>query len=74
MFNALSIEKQCYVIVQIINWINSATQNVNLKYLNGSEHAGTMTLNKKISECNECILIHQSVTGMYERRIDLLRV
>lgn len=30
--------------------------------------------NKKISECNEAVLIHQSVTGMYERKIDLLKI
>jgi len=49
-------------------------QNVNLKDVCGSEHAGTQTLNKKISESKECILIHQSVTGMYERKIDLLSI
>ena len=74
VFEALDIEKQCFVINQIIYWINSATQNVNLKNLGGSEHAGTQVLNKKVSECNEFILIHQSVTGMYEKRIDLLKV
>ncbi|MBQ3513093.1 MAG: type II CRISPR RNA-guided endonuclease Cas9 [Lachnospiraceae bacterium] len=74
IFESLDIEKQCFVINQIIFWINSTTQNVNLKYLKGSEHAGTLTLNKKISECNEFVLIHQSITGMYERKIDLLTV
>lgn len=74
VFDALDIERQCFVINQIIAWINSATQNVNLKDLGGSEHDGTMRVNKKISECSECILIHQSITGMYERKIDLLKV
>lgn len=74
LFKELDIEKQCFVINQIIYWINSATQNVNLKDLKGSEHTGTLTLNKKITECNEFILIHQSITGMYERNIDLLTI
>lgn len=74
VFAALSLEKQCFVIKQIIYWINSTTQNVNLKDMKGSEHAGTLVLNKKISECNEAVLIHQSVTGMYERKIDLLKI
>lgn len=72
MFNSLTIERQCFVLNQIIYWIHSTTQNANLKDLNGSEHAGTLVLNKKISECNEFILIHQSVTGMYERKMNLL--
>ena len=74
LFKELDIEKQCFVINQIIYWINSTTQNVNLKDLKGSEHTGTLTLNKKITECNEFILIHQSITGMYERNIDLLTI
>lgn len=74
IFKNLDIKKQCYIIGQIISWINSSTQNVNLKDVCGSEHSGMQRLNKKISECKECILIHQSVTGMYERRIDLLSI
>lgn len=74
IFELLDVEKQCFVISQIICWVNSTTQNVNLKDLGGSEHAGTQTLNKKISECDQAILIHQSITGMHERRIDLLSV
>lgn len=74
IFDSLTIERQCFVINQILYWINSTTQNVDLKDLKGSEHAGTLTLNKKISECNEAILIYQSATGMYERKLDLLSV
>ncbi len=74
VFKSLPIEKQCFVLNQIIYWINSTTQNVNLKDMKGSEHAGTLVLNKKISECREAVLIHQSVTGMCERKIDLLQV
>lgn len=74
VFAALSLEKQCFVIKQIIYWINSTTQKVNLKDMKDSENAGMQRLNKKVSECNEAILIHQSVTGMYEKRIDLLKI
>ena len=74
VFKELNVEKQCFVINQIIYWINSTTQNVNLKPLKGSEHAGKLALNKKITEYKEVILIHQSITGMYERKIDLLAI
>lgn len=74
VFTALDIEKQCYIINQIMYWINSTTPTVDLEKLKGSKQEGKMRLNKKISECNEFILIHQSITGMYERRIDLLTV
>lgn len=74
IFKNLDIPKQCYVIVKIIDWINSKTQGVDLTDIQGKNQSGTMKVNKKISECKECILIHQSVTGMYERRIDLLSI
>ena len=74
IFEKLDIAKQCFVINQIVCWINSILMKVNLKDMKGSENAGSQQLNKKISECREVILIHQSVTGMYERKIDLLKI
>lgn len=74
LFQSLAVEEQCFVIMQIIYWINSTTQTANLKYMKGSEHTGSLVLNKKISECREVVLIHQSITGMQERKIDLLTV
>lgn len=74
LFADLSLDKQCFVLSQIICWINSSKQNVNLKDIKESEFAGTQVLNKKISECKDAVLIHQSVTGMYEKVVDLLNV
>lgn len=74
LFDVLNIEKQCFVINQIIYWITSTVPAINLKDIGGTENEGKMRVNKKISECSECILIHQSITGMYERKIDLLTV
>lgn len=74
IFKDLDIQKQCCVIVKIIDWIKSKTQGVDLTDIQGKNQSGTMKVNKRISECKECILIHQSVTGMYERRIDLLSI
>lgn len=74
IFRKLDVEKQCYIINQIILWGNSAVQNINLKYINGKEHEGSLLMNKKISEYDEVVLIQQSVTGMYERKTDLLKV
>lgn len=74
IFKNLNIEKQCFVIREIIYWINSTKQNVDLKDIKGSGNAGKLRLNKKISECQEAFLIHQSTTGMYERKINLLKI
>lgn len=74
VFKNLGIKEQCFVIDQIIKWVNSSVQNVNLTFIDGAKSAGMIQLNKKISECQEVILIHQSVTGMQEKRIDLLKL
>jgi len=39
-----------------------------------SANAGVMTSAKKISECQQFSLIHQSSAGLFETEIDLLTV
>lgn len=74
VFGGLCVEEQCQVIRQIIIWVNSSAQNVDLQLIGGSQYSGTMALNKKISGAREFVLIHQSSTGIYESKIDLLTV
>lgn len=73
-FKALPLEKQCYIIMQIFAWITSNQQGVNLKDIGGASNAGKLKMSKNISDLSEVILIEQSATGLYERRIDLLTV
>ena len=45
---------------------------VDLSLIGAGAKSGSCRMNKKISDCKEAILINQSVTGLFERRIDLL--
>lgn len=74
LFSKLSIDKQAEVISQIVIWINSSHQNVNLSLIGGSAHSGTQALSKTVSRLNECMLISQSITGIYEHSVDLLTI
>lgn len=74
MFSNLSIDKQAEVINQIIMWINSSRQNVDLSLIGGSAHSGTQVINKSISRIDEFMLISQSITGIYEHSVDLLTI
>lgn len=74
VFAGLNMENQCYVVNQILMWITSSTQSVDLQLMRGSKHSGIMLMNKKISVAKEFVLIHQSVTGIYETKTDLLLV
>lgn len=73
-FKKLDLEKQCYIIMQIFAWINSTQNGVNLTYIGGAANAGKLKLSKIVSKLSEAILIEQSTTGLYERKIDLLTV
>jgi CRISPR-associated endonuclease Csn1 len=74
-FVKLELERQVYVLLQILNLsliCNSASAD--LKEIGGSAKTGETRINKKLSESTEIKLINQSVTGLYEKEVDLLTV
>ncbi len=76
-FTALDIEKQCYVIGEILKILHNDTGSGNLEDIGGAKKSGIVTTNSKISEIKgikSVKLINQSVTGLYENRIDLLSI
>ena len=72
MFSALSVEDQCKVIQQILLAFAANTNPIDLSNLHQSKKAAVICISKKISNLEECILINQSVTGLYEQTIDFL--
>ena len=71
-FNALDITDQCKAIVEIlkITECNAVQGNVSI-LLTGVKKLGQCRLSSKISGLDSIKLIHQSVTGLYEKVIDL---
>ncbi len=74
IFQDLSRIDGSKIILQILAWSNTAQQTVDLKSIGGAAQAGKLRVPKKITNAFEAILIEQSATGLYERRIDLLTV
>ena len=74
-FDRMSLYEQAKTLLEILKAFRSDAQNANLEALcgKGKETAGRITMNKKLSEKKTAYLIHQSVTGLYETREDLLR-
>lgn len=72
-FLELSCEEQCIVLNEIL-WLFRCTAKtrVNLKKIGGKENAGVIRIKHIISNEESVILYHQSVTGLYEQKIDLL--
>lgn len=73
-FAALNVDQQCGIVMQILAWITTAQQNVNLTEIGGVAHAGTLLISKKLSNFEEALLIEQSVTGLWSKTTDLLTV
>lgn len=73
-FAKLEIEEQCKVLSEVFKLTTIGVNSANLKLLGEAERAGVMLIPKKVDGTEEFLLIHQSVTGVYEKSIDLLRL
>lgn len=73
-FCGLSVELQCNTILQILNLTTIGAITADLQTIGMAKTVGVWRMNKKINMYKECILINQSVTGIYESKIDLLTI
>lgn len=71
-FRELALDEQCYVLSQVVKLSNNAKADADLKRIGGSGQSGKATVSKKISSNKNVYLICRSVTGLYEKRVDLL--
>lgn len=73
-FAALEIKAQCEILVQILNLFACTSDKMNLQLLGGKENMGIVKRTKNLKADSDMRLIHQSVTGVFEKEIDLLTV
>lgn len=81
-FLNLSIEDQCLVLSEMLILFNCSFKTADLKLIGGSGQSGAFMISKKISsdgakkssQYMSVLLIHQSVTGLFEYEVDLLTV
>ena len=73
-FCGLTRDKQLFVLWQIINLTGQIVPRANLKLIGGGEQAGIMLISSQISNNERIELITQSITGIFEKRINLLTV
>lgn len=67
----LDIAEQKKVLTEILKLTAIGLVNADLKLIGGSSQSGTMMISNNVSNATEFKLIHQSVTGLYEKVIDL---
>ncbi|WP_367618080.1 Cas9 endonuclease PAM-interacting domain-containing protein [Treponema denticola] len=73
-FINLKPEDQIRVMLEILKLFCTTREAIDLGLIKGKSAAGVTTLGKKISNLDNCILICQSITGIFEKRIDLLKI
>lgn len=73
-FGGLSIEKQVDILLKILSLTGVDGYSADLTDIGGGKTTGRMRLAKNITKNKEVILIHQSVTGLYEEEVNLLTV
>lgn len=64
---------RCKVLMQCVNALRCNVVLTGFKDIGGPNNIGKIRLSKVISNCKSAYLINQSVTGLYEKKIDLLR-
>lgn len=72
-FNSMDLLDQSLIIREIIKTFRCNSVWSNFKTLNGKGQVGILKFSKTISNNTSAVLIHQSVTGLYEVYEDLLK-
>ena len=71
IFYNLSCCEQIQVCLQILNLFRCNATTANLKLINGSERTGIITNTKNLSNKKQVLIINQSITGVFEKSVDL---
>ena len=73
-FPDLSPADQCRALMQMLNLFTSNAASADLKFFNGIGKIGVLRTSKSLANAKDHSfkLIHQSITGVYEKEIDLL--
>ncbi len=73
-FTALSVDNQIKVLLQVLKFFKCNRETSDLRLIDGKGTVGIITFSKSIHKSDSAYLIHQSITGLFEQKIDLLKL
>lgn len=73
-FLKLTMEDKCKVLYEVLHLFQCQSGAADLKLIGGPGSAGILVLNYNISKVDSAIIINQSITGIYEKKIDLKKL
>jgi hypothetical protein len=68
----LSKNEKCKLIKEVLNLVKPTLQPMDCKMIGGAAKSGITLTPKMISRANEFRLIHQSITGIYEKEVKII--
>ncbi len=72
LFDQLNREDQVFTLAEIFKFFTCMRTLSDLQLISGSSQSWNLTLSNTISKLKSIYFYHQSVTGLYEQKIDLL--
>ena len=73
-FLKLSLEQQSGVLYQELYLFSCNVGTADLSLVGGPRYSGKMVISNKITNYTDVKIIHQSITGIFENEVDLLKV
>lgn len=73
-FLECTIEEECIVLGEILHLFQCNPLNANLLLIGGKDNTGRVRCNKAIKKYQSAKLVYQSVTGIYQQEINLLKI
>ena len=74
-FEALSVYKQCYVLLEVLKILHCNATLGNTEDIGGSGKSGAVTISNKLPSADKAKsfkLINQSITGLFEKETELI--
>ena len=72
-FKSMSLYEQCLIIKEVLKAFKCDASNPSFKELCGKGTVGRISKSKKVSNESTAYIVHQSVTGIFETKINLLK-
>lgn len=74
LFLSLDTKEKIIVINEMLNFFTCSRMTSNMKYLMLANNMGDVRKVKKLANYKEFLLINQSITGVYENKVNLLEI
>ena len=74
IFELLDLPEQCKLLMNALNLFQCNSVSADLSLIGGGAHCGIIKPSKEMSKAESVNIINQSVTGLFEQQMDLLKL